>query len=234
MSRPWRIDALSRVTAVDHARDGTPLLELGYAHDALGRLTSRTDDQGTTTFAYDGYLDRLTSADYPGPGDYARVRRGGQHHLRGLALGHGRPGMTPRTASPMPASCTTTPVGPAHRRHPHLLLRRPGQAHRRSGGGHAAAYLLDGDGTGVSQTVDSGHHALDLDLRGDLSSVLAAGDQGLPAGAPVPGPRRRAPAGPPPSPTPKLGARGGGCRGRHGPRRPLRPPTAGCVGLDPA
>jgi YD repeat-containing protein len=45
-----------------------------------------------------------------------------------------------------------------------------------SGGGHTAAYLLDGDGQRVSQTVDSVTTLLDLDLRGDLSSVLVAGD----------------------------------------------------------
>jgi RHS repeat-associated protein len=45
-----------------------------------------------------------------------------------------------------------------------------------SGGGHTAAYLLDGDGQRVSQTIDSVTTLLDLDLRGELSSVLVAGD----------------------------------------------------------
>jgi YD repeat-containing protein len=104
----YAYDALSRVTAIDHVHDGTPLLELGYVHDALGRLTSRTDDQGTTTFGYDD-LDRLTSADYPEPlttpmGTTRWATSPPSPVPRAPSPGP----TTTRTASTAPGSCTTT------------------------------------------------------------------------------------------------------------------------------
>ena len=167
-------DALGRVTSIEHAYASSPVMTLAYGYDAVGNVISRTDDQGTATFDHD-VLDRLTDADYVGADDY----------------GYGYDAVGNLTSITTPGGTTTHTYDDADRiddagysydDNGALLTDGTrtftydalGRLTGVSGGGHTAAYVLDGDGNRTGQTVDSVTTDLDLDLRG-MPTVLADG-----------------------------------------------------------
>lgn len=63
----YAYDGAAHLLNIDHRRsDGSPLLSLAYALDALGNRTSMTDDQGVHNYSYDAVY-QLTAATHPDP-----------------------------------------------------------------------------------------------------------------------------------------------------------------------